>query len=287
MLIFGFPAVILLLQFFLFLTVVRHESPVWSVKTGRIEDAMAFYRYMYGESGDEEFETMQAVIAPLTQEINDIKSDPQKEVFTYSAFFTQSKFRKMLHLAVMLQLLGQWSGVNAIFSYSATMFSFDVFMGRVFALIISVVNFLAVCFSIFSVDKFGRRPMLIAGTFGCALMLAATGFSSFYEQPIASVVFVILFVVCLEQSLGPVVWIFCGEVLFDGAMGVSVMSKWTCYFTLVLGFPYLQKGAGIQGCFWIFAVICGLGVAYFWMFLFETKGRKKKENLQRVMGEIK
>ena len=260
---------------------------MWSVKNGRLENAKAFYRYIYNKSGDEEFETMQAAITPLTQDRNDLKSDPQDVVFTYGSFFTQSKFRKMLHLAVMLQLLGQWSGVNAIFSYSATMFSFDVFMGRVFALSIAVVNFLATCFSILSVDNFGRRPMLIAGTFGCAMMLAATGFSSFYEQPIASVVFVILFVVCLEQSLGPVVWIFCGEVLFDGAMGVSVMSKWVCYFTLVLGFPYLQKGAGIQVCFWIFAVICGLGAAYFWMYLFETKGRKKKENQQRVMGEIK
>jgi len=289
MFIFGFPVLFLLLQFLLFLVVVRHESPVWSLQNGRTEAAKAFYRDLYGEDSDREYRTMQAAITPLTDEMSQEGAAPNTPnvVFTYGAFFTQGNFRRMLHLAIIAQLLWQWSGVNAIFSYSATMFSFDVFMGRVFALSIAVVNFLATCFSILSVDNFGRRPMLIAGTFGCAIMLAATGFSSFYEQPIASVVFVILFVVCLEQSLGPVVWIFCGEVLFDGAMGVSVMSKWVCYFTLVVGFPYLQKGAGIQVCFWIFAVICGLGAAYFWMYLFETKGRKKKENQQRVMGEIK
>jgi SP family xylose:H+ symportor-like MFS transporter len=193
----------------------------------------------------------------------------------------------MLHLAIFVQLLQQWSGVNAIFSYSATMFGFSTFMGRVFSVIISTVNFFATCVSIPFVDKFGRKPLLILGTLGCALTLAATGFSSLFKESYVSIVFVILFIVCFEQSLGPVVWIFCGEVLYDGAMGVAVMTNWICFFILVVAFPYLQKGAGIDVCFWIFAVICGLGVAYFWIYLFETKGRKKKENQQRVMGEIK
>ena len=288
MFIFGFPVVFLLLQFLLFLVVVRHESPVWSIKEGRTEEAKAFFRDIYGEAGDREFETLQAAITPLTHEMNQdgASSDPQNVVFTYGAFFTEGRFRKMLHLAILVMVLQQWSGVNAIFSYSATMFDFDVFMGRIFSLIISVVNFFATCFSIPFVDKFGRKPLLIIGTFGCALTLAATGFSSYFQQPYVSIVFVILFVICFEQSLGPVIWIFCGEVLFDDAMGVSVMANWTSYFILMLVFTPLQ-GLGIYVCFWIFAVICGLGVVYFWIYLFETKGKKKRENQQRVMGEIK
>lgn len=285
MFIFGFPVVFLLLQFFLFLVVVKHESPVWSLKKGKTEAAKAFYRDLYSEEGDREYKTTQATIAPLTHQTGQesATSNPQNVVFTYKAFFTQSKFRRMLHLAITAQLLWQWSGVNAIFSYSATMFDFDVFMGRVFAVVIAVVNFLATCFSIVFVDKFGRKPMLILGTLGCAVALTATGFSSLYHQPYGSVVFVLLFVVSFEQSLGPVVWILCGEVLFDGAMGVSVLTNWTCYFILVLVFPYLQDSAGIYVCFWAFAAICALGVLYFWHYLIETKGKTKKENQQRVM----
>jgi len=80
-----------------------------------------------------------------------------------------------------------------------------------------------------------------------------------------------------------VVWIFLGEVLFDEAMGVSLTANWTFYFLIALLFPSMHEGAGTAVCFWIFAGICGLGVVYFWIHLFETKGRKK-ENQQRVMG---
>ena len=231
---------------------------------------------------------MQVAVTPVTDDINQEGAalTTQNVVFTYGAFFTQGNFRRMLHLAIIAQLLWQWSGVNAIFSYSATMFDFGVFMGRVFALIIAVVNFFATCFSIVFVDRFGRKPMLIVGTLGCAVALTATGFSSLYDQPYASVVFVLLFVVSFEQSLGPVVWIFCGEVLFDGAMGVSVLTNWTCFFILVLAFPYLQNSAGIYVCFWAFAAISALGVLYFCHYLIETKGKTKKENQQRVMGEL-
>jgi len=288
MFIFGFPVLFLLLQFLLFLVVVRHESPVWSLQNGRTEAAKAFYRDLYGEDSDREYRTMQSAITPLTDEMSQEGAAPntQNVVFTYGAFFTQGNFRRMLHLAIIAQLLWQWSGVNAIFSYSATMFDFSVFMGRVFALIIAVVNFFATCFSIVFVDRFGRKPMLIVGTLGCAVALTATGFSSLYDQPYASVVFVLLFVVSFEQSLGPVVWIFCGEVLFDGAMGVSVLTNWTCFFILVLAFPYLQDSAGIYVCFWAFAAISALGVLYFCHYLIETKGKTKKENQQRVMGEL-
>jgi sugar porter (SP) family MFS transporter len=287
MFIFGFPVVFLLFQFLLFLTVVRHESPVWSLKKGRNEEAKAFYRFIYSDADNIEYNTMQAAINPSEMNGDPVISDSHNVVFTYKSFFTQRKFRKMLHLAVLIQLLWQWSGVNAIFSYSATMFDFGVFMGRVFSAIIAVVNCLATCVSVVFVDKFGRKPMLIFGTLGCALALAATGFSAYFNQPYAAVVFVVLYVVCFEQSLGPVVWIFCGEVLYDGAMGVSVMTNWTCYFILVLVFPYLRENAGIHVCFWIFAVICALGVVYFWAYIIETKGRKKNENQQRVISETK
>lgn len=288
MFIFGFPVVFMLLQFLLFLIIVKHESPIWSIKKGRLEEAKAFYRDIYGDSGDREFENMQSLISPH-QEIQDQpgKYDEDEVVFSYGALFCEGRFRRMLHIAAMLQILQQWSGVNAIFSYSATMFKFSTFMGRVFSLVISVVNFFATCFSIPFVDKFGRRPLLILGTLGCAVTLAVTGVTSFFDQPYVSLVFVILFVVCFEQSLGPVVWIYCGEVLFDGAMGVSVMTNWTCYFILVLVFPYIAEYAGIYVCFWIFAVICLLGVIYFYIYIFETKGQKKKQNQERVMGKIK
>ena len=170
---------------------------MWSLQNGKTEAAKAFYRDLYGEDSDSEYRTMQAAVTPVTDDINQEGAalTTQNVVFTYGAFFTQGKFRRMLHLSILLMLLQIWSGEDAIFAYSATMFHFDVFMGRVFAFIITVVNFFATLFSLLIVDRFGRRPSLIYGTSGCALALVTTGFSVHFDQPYASMVFVILFVI--------------------------------------------------------------------------------------------
>ena len=275
MLIFGFPVVFMSLQLALFLTIARHESPIWLIGKGKMEAAQAFYKHIYGPNGGNVFAQFSLSSASQTSIVD----------FSYASLFCTRKYRKMLHLAIFLQFILQFSGVNVVFTYSATMFDVDIYLGRIIAVVIFVINFISTCISTLFIDKLGRKPVLIVGTLSCGLSLVGSGVAAVFQQAYVCVGFVVMYLVCFEMSLGPVVWIVSGEMLCDGAMSVSQVTGWTCAFVIVLVFPFISESAGIEVCFWIFAAICGFGVAYFSVFLFETKGRKKEENLNYILGD--
>ena len=284
MLVFGFPAVVMSVQMLLLWRVARFESPEWSLRQGKREAALQFYQYMYREEAAyEALAQAEAKMMPSQQELKSPgRMADSRAPVSLKEFLTTAKYRRMLAACFALQFLQQWSGVNAIFSYSTSMFPMPVMEARLFSLMLGLMNMVTSLAGAPFVDKYGRRVLMLLGTAGCFLSLAAAGVASLLSITILSVLTMLAFILFFELSLGPLVWVYTGELLFDRAMSVAVLINWASYFLVVLTFPLL-KNVGIWYCFWLYGILLLLGEIYFWCALIETKGLSKQEIQVRFM----
>ncbi len=191
-------------------------------------------------------------------------------------------YRKPAVLGVALALLQQLSGINAVIYYGPTILERAGFrLGHALSgqVIIGLVNVVGTFVAVATVDRFGRRPLLLAGGCGILLSLSAIGLL-FYLGNVSSTLLlgaIMVFIACFSVSYGPVVWILLSEIfpmhVRGSAMSLATMALWLG--TLFVGqvSPWLLQTIQPAGTFWFFAV-CTLPVIYvaIWM-LPETKGR--------------
>ncbi|KAJ1087578.1 hypothetical protein NDU88_000745 [Pleurodeles waltl] len=200
--------------------------------------------------------------------------------------FKSPSYRQPLIVALMLHMSQQFSGINAIFYYSTSIFQKAGVGQPVYATIgVGVVNTIFTVVSVFLVEKAGRRPLILAGlggmcicavimTIGLALQTQVPGISYM------SMVAIFLFVVFFEIGPGPIPWFIVAELFSQGprpaAMAVAGCLNWTCNFIIGMCFQYVANLCGPY-VFIIFAALL-LGFTLFTHFKVpETKGRSFEE----------
>lgn len=190
---------------------------------------------------------------------------------------------------IVLSVLQQFVGINVIFYYSTTLWNAvgfkDSFAISVVSAVINVaVTFIAIAF----VDKVGRRPMLLAGSAGMTIALAAVAISFSQANTTASgavslpspwgviaLVGANLFVICFGATWGPLVWVLLGEMFPNRirakALGVAAAAQWIANFVITLSFPPLADLSLVltYGLYTAFALISLLFVFFL---IPETKG---------------
>mmetsp|Transcript_19839 Transcript_19839/g.16992 ORF Transcript_19839/g.16992 Transcript_19839/m.16992 type:complete len:122 (+) Transcript_19839:1090-1455(+) len=85
------------------------------------------------------------------------------------------------------------------------------------------------------------------------------------------------YVVSFGLSLGPVVWPYIAELLFDKGVNISVLGNWATAFCVAQGFPYLTKIVGTSSSFFVFAGLSFLSAFYIGFNIPETKGKSDAE----------
>ena len=128
------------------------------------------------------------------------------------------------------------------------------------------------------VDRWGRRPLMLMGAGGLALIYAALGCSYFFGlKGIWVLGLVLAAIACYAMTLAPVTWVVLSEI-FPGrirgtAMSVAVGALWISCYGLTLTFKPLNLALGAAGTFWFYGALCLVGVAVLATWLRETKGR--------------
>jgi SP family sugar porter-like MFS transporter len=135
------------------------------------------------------------------------------------------------------------------------------------------------------VDKLGRRPLMLAGAAGLAIVYLLIGFC--YSRGIlgGSVLSLVLMAIaCYAATLAPVTWVVIAEIFPNRirgvAMSVAVFCLWLACFILTYTFPIMNEKLGAANTFWIYAAICVLGFMLVLLRLPETKG-KSLEQIER------
>lgn len=261
------------LLFFLLLFVVP-ESPRWLALKGKEAEA---YNVLL------KINTPSVARNELNAITNVIKNDkePLKELFS-------PVFRTALIIGICLPFLSQVSGINAVIYYGPTILDKAGFsLGNAFGgqVIIGIINVLFTLVAIFTVDRWGRRPLLMTGISGAVISLFITGLLFLYSSPPQGLLltFLLLFISCFAFSFGPVAWIIVGEI-FPGkvrgqAMSLATLSLWVANFLVGQLTPVMLKSShfGPSATFWSFAAMCVPGLWLTWKLIPETKGKSLEQ----------
>jgi SP family arabinose:H+ symporter-like MFS transporter len=199
---------------------------------------------------------------------------------------TTPLYRTALIIGLLLPALSQFSGINAVIYYGPRILDAAGFsLGGAFGgqVSIGIINMLFTFVAIFTVDKWGRRPLLLVGTSIACLALGVIGFLFFkgVTQGPWILLFILLYIACFAFSFGPVCWIIVGEIfpthIRGRAMGLATLSLWVANFFVGWLTPVLLDRVGPAGTFWIFAVLCAPTIWLTIELIPETKGHNLEE----------
>lgn len=188
----------------------------------------------------------------------------------------------VLALGVFLAAFQQWCGINVVFNYAEEIFKaagYDV-SGVMFNQVITgIVNCVFTVVAMCLVDKWGRRPLMLLGAGGLAVLYAILGGCYFFEvKGVAVLVVVMAAIACYAMTLAPITWVVLSELFPDRvrgtAMSVAVAALWISCFGLTLTFKPINVAFGAAGTFGLYSVICIVGFLVVARFLRETKGRE-------------
>ena len=202
----------------------------------------------------------------------------------------------ILFVGIMLSVFQQVTGINAILYYGAEIFSNALGYGPEDALKqqlwLGSVNLIFTFIAIFTVDKWGRKPLLITGTLGMLIGLTVLGLSIYLQQMgVVSLIAILLFIGSFALSLGPVVWVLLSEIFPNNirsiAMSIAVAAQWLFNGIVAYSFPVINKSdvntENFNGAlsYFIFAAMCIVTIIFIWRFVPETKGKSLEQ-----MGKI-
>jgi SP family arabinose:H+ symporter-like MFS transporter len=188
----------------------------------------------------------------------------------------------VLLLGVFIAIFQQWSGTNVIFNYAQEIFQQAGYeIGEVlFNIVVTgVANVVFTIIALYTVDNLGRKPLMLIGAGGLCLIYAILG-TCYYMQVkgIFMIVLVVLAIGCYAMTLGPVTWVLISELFPDRVRSVGVatctFALWVGSSTLTYSFPFLNRGLGSYGTFWVYSAVCALSFVILAFNLKETKGKE-------------
>lgn len=255
------------------------ESPRWLAKNGHPERSRQILTKIGGASY-------------ATAAVSEIESTLAKEEVQHVRFadLLDPKMAKVLVLGVVLAVFQQWCGINSIFNYAEEIFKaagYDISTVLKNIAWTGSVNLVFTFVALGTVDRLGRRPLMLLGAAGLAVIYVAMGYcyhSHVQGWPVLALV--LGAIACYSMSLAPVTWVVISEIfpnrIRGAAMSIAVCALWIACFLLTYLFPLLNAKLGAAGTFWLYAGICVAGFIFIFAKLPETKG-KSLEQLEKEL----
>ena len=201
----------------------------------------------------------------------------------------------ILTIGIVLAAFQQWCGINIIFNYAEEIFVSagysinDLFMNIV---ITGSINLIFTIVAMGTVDRFGRKKLMLLGSGGLAVIYAIMGY--FYYAHITGLpllILVLLAIAIYAMSLAPIVWVILSEIFPNRirgiAMSISTFALWIASALLVQTFPLLNDALGTSGTFWIYGIICALGFLFVLRRLPETRNKTLEEIEEELLSDKK
>jgi len=293
------------------------ESPRYYVKRQYIPKAKNALARLRGQPEDSEYieSELAEIIANEEYERSIIPAggwfQGWANCFSGSVWKSNSNLRKTI-LGTSLQMMQQWTGVNFIFYYSTPFLSSTGAISNTFliSLIFTLVNVCSTPISFYTVEKWGRRPLLVWGALGmliCQFLVAiigvTVGFNKTFENAAgetravnisavnAQIAFIAIFIFFFASTWGPGAWIVIGEIfplpIRSRGVALSTSSNWLWNTIIAVITPYMvgtDQGNLKSSVFFVWGGLCTCAFVYAYFLIPETKGLSL-EQVDKMMEE--
>ena len=261
---------------FLFLLFFVPETPRFLVMKGREAKALNVLKKISGE-GD---------AGRILEEIRETLRESRAPWLSYGFF--------VIFIGIMLSVFQQFVGINVVLYYAGNIFrnmGASTDSSLIQTIIVGIVNLAFTVVAILTVDKFGRKPLMIIGSLGMAVSMLALGLTFFLGQtggvltPIqgyAALAFMLLYTAAFAMSWGPVCWVLLSEIFpnsIRAAMSIAVAAQWIANWIVSLTFPMMNDNVWLTNQFnhgfsyWIYGIMGILSAIFVWKMVPETKGK--------------
>jgi len=292
------------------------DSPRYFVKKGRVDAARMVLSRLRGQSPESEY-----IEAELAEIVANAEYERQvipntgwfgswAHCFSGSVFKSNSNLRKTI-LGTSLQMMQQWTGVNFIFYYSTPFLQSTGAISNTFliSLIFTLVNVCSTPISFYTIERLGRRPLLVWGALGmliCQFLVAIIGVTVGFNHTHlvdgvsrsnnisavnAQIAFIAIFIFFFASTWGPGAWVLIGEIfplpIRSRGVALSTASNWLWNTIIAVITPYMvnpDEGNLRSSVFFIWGGLCTCAFVYAYFLIPETKGLSL-EQVDKMMEE--
>ena len=261
----------------LFLMFLIPETPRWLVKQKFESKALDILTRVSGEKNAQ-------------KELASIKETIAYEKGSVLQLFEPGMII-VLVIGVTLAILQQITGINVFLYYAPEIFKkvgTETNAALLETVAVGAVNLTFTVVAIVTVDRIGRKPLMVAGAAGMGICLFAMGFASYYQAAgVWLLIFVLGYIASFALSLGPVVWVVLSEIfptkVRGRAMGIATLCLWSANFLVSQSFPMLDENKWLVDkfhhgfTFWLYGAFCIVTIFFVLAFVPETKGKSLEE----------
>ncbi len=261
---------------FTILIMLVPETPRYLTMIGKEDKAL---RVLTRINGSEEAKSILAEIKSTVEE-------KKEKLLTYGFL--------VIFIGIMLSVFQQAVGINAVLYYAPRIFE-SVGAGdpMLRTVIMGVVNISFTLVAVFTVDKFGRKPLLIFGSLGMAAGALSFALSNaFAWSGMFQIVSIMVYAACFMFSWGPICWVLIAEIfpntIRGGAVAIAVAFQWVFNFIVSSTFVPMYEmeltpgdGFGHIFAYALYGIICIVAAVFVWKLVPETKG-KTLEDMTRL-----
>ncbi|WP_179353222.1 sugar porter family MFS transporter [Winogradskyella vidalii] len=265
---------------FLILLFIVPKSPRWLALKGKDEDALNILQKINGEDS-------------AAKEMLLIKDSLKETNKGTKVNYFSKAILVIIVIGTVLSMLQQFTGINAVLYYGADIFEKSLGFGKEDVLaqqiLLAFVNLVFTFVAMFTVDKFGRKPLLYIGSIGMIIGFLLLGVT-LQQQNVGmlSLIGVLIFIGAFALSMGPVVWVLLSEMfpnkIRSVAMSVAVAAQWAANYMVSQSFPVVMGSEANNSAPWngslpyfIFVAFILIIVFITYKFIPETKGKSLEE----------
>ena len=206
----------------------------------------------------------------------------------------QHKYGRVLLLGLVIAVFQQWCGTNVIFNYAQEIFvgaGYNVNGMFIDIVITGIANVIFTFVALYTIEKWGRRTLILIGAGGLGLIYLTLGTCYFFEMKgIMMVALVVAAISVYAMTLGPVTWTLLAEIFPHRIRGIAMatctFALWVGCCTLTFSFPSMNAALGSSGTFWIYSGICVCAFIFLWRHCPETKGKSLEQLEQELVDGL-